>query len=1101
MNRQRQTTTLLTALAAILLLTLAGPAGFAGDDAGKRPLMRFPDIHGDTVVFVHGNDIWKAPAAGGTAVRLTIHDGDESFPRFSPDGSLIAFTGEYDGNSDVYVMDPDGGNITRVTWHPGTDTVVGWHPAKDKILFNSTRGTTGRVGRLYLISPDGTGVEELIMHWAAAGSFAPDGSKIAFNKVSRENRTWKRYQGGLAQEVYLYDFATDEERNLTVFKGTDRAPMWIGEAVYFSSDRDGVLNLHRVDPSSGAIEQLTSHTAYDVRRPSAGDGRIVYELGGTLRVFDTAAGTDAEIPVQIRSDAPEARPVWVDVDDAVTGFDISPSGKRVLVSARGEVFSVPKENGPTRNLSEDCGARDKFAAWSPDGKKVAWLSDRSGEYEIWLADADGGGDPEKLTSHADGYRHTLRWSPDSTKIAFADQTLTCRYIDVETKAITDIDKADYEDVDVALDLKPIHDFAWSPDSRYIAYSKMDETLVQKVYVHEVESGINRCVSGGLFADFGPAFSRDGKHLFFVSNRRFNPTFCDFEWEMVYKKAAGIYCLTLARDGDPLLPPQSDEEPAAEVDEDEAGEEKNGGEGDDGVTVTIDFDGLADRIEALPLPRSNYRGLTAGDGVLYYLDAEEGDFNRFEFRSMVDRDLHAFSFEDREAETVIKGLRGYTLSADGKSIVYRKRSGLGVIAASARTSKGESLDLSGLRMKIDPAREWAQIFNEAWRLERDFYYDPNMQGIDWPAMKEKYGRLLPFASCRQDLTYIIGEMIGELNTSHTYVYSGDSRRAAERVNIGLLGVDWSVDGTANRYRFARIYDVADWTLGVQPPLAGPGKDVSAGDYLLMVNDEEVTADRNIYSYFEGLAGRQVTLLVNDGPSAEGAKEFTVTPRRSERTLRYRAWLEDNRRKVEEASDGTLGYIHLPDTYTGSTREFPKYFYSQTRKQGLVVDGRFNAGGLDPDIFLQRLNKKTLSYWTRRHSHDQSTPVVVTRAHLALLTNMRAGSGGDMVPMEFQMHGMGPVIGTRTWGGLVGVSMFIGLIDGGAITAPDYRIYDTDGKWIVEGEGVTPDIEVQLNSAEMARGVDAQLNAAIDYLLKKIEEEPRPWPEHEPFPTDR
>ncbi len=1058
--------------------------------------MRYPDIHGDTVVFVYGNDIWKAPATGGTAVRLTVHDGDESFPRFSPDGSLIAFTGEYDGGADVYVMDTDGGEITRVTWEPGYDQVVGWHPVKNKIIFTSSRNTNSRVGRLYLISPDGTGLEELIMHWAVAGSFSPDGKQIAFNKVSREDRTWKRYQGGLAQEVYLYDFATDEERNLTNFEGTDRTPMWIGDTVYFTSDRDGVLNVYSADPATGTIEQVTRHTEYDARRPSMGGTRIVYELGGSLWLLDTTSGETAQIPVEIRADAPEIRPALVDVADQVRGIDISPSGKRALVTARGEVFSVPQKNGPTRNLSSDCGAREKDAAWSPDGAKVAWISDRSGEYEIWMAEADGSGEPVKLTSHEDGYRHTLRWSPDSSKIAFADQTLRCFYLDVDSKMITEIDKADFEDVDVSIDLKPIHDFSWSPDSRFVAYSKMDETLVQKVYIHELASGINRCVSSGLFNDFGPVFSRDGQHLFFVSNRRFNPTFCDFEWEMVYKKVAGIYCLTLQVDGDPLLPPQSDEEPAGEEESDTSGDE----EGDD-ADVVIDFDGLAERIEALPLPRGNYRNLASGDGTLYYLDADEGDFNRFEFRNVRSRDLHAFSFEDREAETVIEGISAYRLSANGKSIVYRKRPGVGIISASDRKSKGGSLDLSGLKIKIDPAAEWAQIFNEAWRLERDFYYDPNTQGIDWPAMREKYGRLLPFASCRQDLTYIIGEMIGELNTSHTYVYSGDSRRQAERVNIGMLGVDWEVDDAASRYRFGRILDVADWTLDVIPPLAGPGKDVAAGDYLLAVNGTEVTADRNVYSYFEGLAGQQVTLLVNGSPSVDGARELVVEPLRSERTLRYRAWVEDNRKKVEEASGGKLGYMHLPDTFTSSTREFPKYFYGQTRKQGLVIDGRFNAGGLDPDIFLQRLNKKTLAYWTRRYSHDQSTPSVVTRAHLALLTNRRAGSGGDMLPMEFQMHKMGPVIGTRTWGGLVGVSMFIGLIDGGAITAPDYRIYDPSGKWIVEGEGVTPDIEVELNSAEMARGEDAQLNTAIDYLMKKIEEEPRPWPQHEPFPTDK
>jgi tricorn protease len=490
-----------------------------------------------------------------------------------------------------------------------------------------------------------------------------------------------------------------------------------------------------------------------------------------------------------------------------------------------------------------------------------------------------------------------------------------------------------------------------------------------------------------------------------------------------------------------------------------------------------------------------------ESAVFYLNKDEGDFNRFEFRNIGAMDLYRFSFEEREEEKVIGGIHGYALSADGKSIVYRQRNSIGIIDASAKDSGGEALDLSDMTMHLDPRAEWTQIFNEAWRMERDFYYEPNMHGLDWDAMKDKYGKLLPYASCRQDMRFIIGELIGELNTSHTYVFGGDRRRDADYVNVGMLGVDWELDEANNRYRFGKIYRVCDWTRGIIAPLSIPGVHVNEGDYILRVNGLEVTADRNIFSYFQGLAGEQVTLLVNGKPSEKDAVEYTVEPLGSEFLLRYLHWVEHNRLLAEKESNGQIGYLHLPDTYMGSAREFPKYFYSQTRKKGLIVDGRFNGGGLDPDIFLQRLDKKVLGFWTRRYSHTQMNPNFATRAHLVCLTNRQAGSGGDMLPMEFQMKGMGPVIGTRTWGGLVGVSMWIGLIDGGGLSAPDYRIYNSDGEWVVENEGVTPDIIVDLDPVEMAEGYDAQLMKAIEVLMDKIKEDPRPWPKHPPFEVDR
>ncbi len=1070
-----------------------------GTNAIERPLMRFPDISKNTIVFVYGEDIWSVSADGGVAKRLTIHDGQERYPRFSPDGSMIAFTGEYDGNPDVYVMNCDGGDIRRVTYHPGYDRVVGWHPTKNKIMFVSGRKHF-RFTKLYLVSPDGTGLEEVILHNVAHASFSPDGKKIAYNEVEREFRTWKRYRGGLAQEVNLYDLEADEDRNISKFEGTDRLPMWIGDRIYFSSDRDGALNIYSVDPVSGSIEQLTFHREYDVRRPSEGDGRIVYELGGSIWLLDTRTKETHKVPIEIRTDVPEVRASIINVREFIQGIGISPSGKRALVVARGEVFTVPREHGPIRNLTSSSGSREKDAAWSPDGAKVAYLSDKSGEYEIYIANADGSGVPKKLTSNENGYRHTLRWSPDGSKIAFADQTLALFIVDVASGKVTKADKALYENMDISLDLKDIYDFSWSPDSKYIVYSKMNADLVTQLYLYSLEDGSIHCLSNGLFNDFHPVFSRDGKRIFFVSNRRFDPVFCDFEWEMVYKKTSGIYCLTLQEGLEPFLPLRSDEEALSapsKPQESKRSEAKK----PRSSKMEIDFDGIANRVEALPLPPGNYRYLSVNEKSLFYMDREDGDFNRFEFRVPETMNLCAFDFEDRKERKIVDEINSYALSADGSSIVYKQGSVVGIIDSNERNSAGNALDLSDLTMELDPRSEWMQIYNEAWRMERDFYYEPGMHGIDWVAIGEKYRKLVPFASCRQDIEFLVGEMIGELNTSHTYVYGGNKRRSAERVEVGMLGADFEVDPSVLRYRISRILRVPDWTRGTMPPLAKPGLKVSEGDYILSVNGREVFADREIYAYFQGLARKQVTLRLSDRADGKGAWEIVVEPLADETALRYLDWCENNRLVVERESKGKIGYIHLPDTYTGSAREFPKYFFSQTRKQGIIVDGRFNGGGLDPWIFLQRLTRPITGYWTRRYSHDQTSPFFAVRAHLACLTNKQAGSGGDELPFEFQLLKIGPVIGTRSWGGLVGVSMFIGLIDGGSLTAPDYRIYDPQGRWVVENEGVRPDIEVELHPAEMARGYDAQLMKAVEVLLEKIEQDPRPWPVHEAFPVDR
>jgi len=1072
------------------LVLLSSTDLLIGDET--NPMLRFPDIHKDNVVFVSAGDIWIAPASGGEAKRLTIHDGNERYPKFSPDGEYIAFTGEYDGNSDVYVMNTDGGNITRLTYNPTYDEVLGWHPTGNKILFQTRRapGTGIPTSRIYSISPDGGFPEPLILVEGARGSFSPDGSQIAFNKSARADRTWKRYKGGRAQDVYLYDLETNKETQLTDFKGTDRYPMWINDAIYFSSDRDGHLNLYTILPDREGLKQLTHHEVYDVRRPSAGGETIVYEHGGDIWAMDINKEKPRKLDISIGADALGARPRMINVKKHITGLGISPNGKRALIEARGEVFTVPRNNGPIYNLTQSSGAHDKDPAWSPDGKKVAYISDKSGEYEIHIVDAQGDDEAVQLTNHDAGYRHTLRWSPDGQKIAFTDQKLTLYYLNVDNREIVKVDKARYESVDVPIDEKPIYDFQWSPDSRYLAYSKMTQHQMSQLFIYALETDQTHNVSQNLFHDFHPVFTEDGNHLLFVSNRHFNPTFDDFEWEMVYKDVAGIFALTLEKDGEPFLPYENDQA----VDS----EDKST---DDNAKVTIDFEGLSDRIEALPLPRGNYRYLSVNDQSLFYLNKEDGDFNRFEFRDVKTMNLHAFDFDSRKERKIIESVEAYQLSKDGEGIAYRRKDEAGIISSKATESKGHKLDLANLEMELEPRKEWKQIFNEAWRLERDFYYEPKMHGVDWQLMKERYGKLIDRATSRNDVRYIIGELIGELNTSHTYVFGGESERDAESVDVGMLGADYKIDEAANKYRFKKILRSASWSQGAIPPLDKPGLNVDEGDYLLEINGKDVSAEKNIFSYFQGLAGKQVHLMVNDQPRKEGARNITVKPIRNERNLRYINWVERNRKKVAELTDGKVGYLHFPDTYMGSSTIFPRYFYSQLRKEALIIDGRFNRGGLDPYVFLRRLNTKPLAYWTRRYSHDQTVPPTTTRAHMVCLTNKYAGSGGDMLPYEFRQMDMGKIVGTRTWGGLVGVSQFIPLIDGGGLTAPDYRIYNPDGEWIIENEGVTPDEIIELDSREMSNGVDAQLRKGLEILRQKMENDPKEWPEHRPYPVDK
>jgi tricorn protease len=881
--------------------------------------------------------------------------------------------------------------------------------------------------------------------------------------------------------------------------------MWIGDTIFFEADPDGVLNLYSLDPKSGQQKQLTRYTDYDAGRPSDGNGKIVFDRANGLEVYDTATGQTKQVAFEILQDSLETRPYVKNVKDWITHIGLSPDGTRAVVVARGDVFTVPREKGVIRNLSRDPGSRDKDAVWSADGKRIAFFSDRGGEYELWLADPLGKDKPARLTTHKDGYRFALRWSPDSKKLAFTDQTLTLSYVDVDTKQLIKVDKAEYEAMDLAIDAKPIFDHAWSPDGRFLAYTKMGADLVNRIWIYSLDTKEAKPVTAGPLDAFGPVFSEDGQRLFFVSNRRFDPTYSDMDFELVYKKVAGLYALSLRAAGPALLPPKTGDEPRKPKWKEKGGfeaEKSSEAKAKETPTKTVvDFAGIEGRVEPLPLPRGNYRALGVGKGLLFFLDADEGDFNRFDIREPGTRKLVAFDLEERKTRTVLEAVDDYALSSDGKVLVWRRGSDIGMVDAGEEKPKAEPLDLADLTMTIDPRAEWKQIYRDVWRTERDYYYEPGMHGLDWTAIGKKYEPLMEAAESRAEVRWTIGELIGELATSHTYVYGGDRHRKTETISVGMLGADWVADPASGRYKIERILRSPDWTTGAVPPLAAPGVDAREGDLLIAVDGREVTTAGEVYAAFQGLVDKPVRLTLAAGGKAADTRDVLAVPVADESKFRYLDWLDRNLKTVEAASGGKIGYLHLPDTFTGSAEMFPLYWYGQTRKEGLIVDGRFNAGGLDPDPFLNRMDSPVLFYWTRRYSHDYATPLVATRAHKAMLTNRQAGSGGDMLPAEFQLKKMGPVIGTRTWGGLVGVSMFTPLVDGGAFTAPDYRVYSTDGKWVIENEGVEPDITADLDPAGMAKGYDAQLMKAVDYLMKKIAEEPRPAPRRPPFPTTR
>jgi tricorn protease len=1045
--------------------------------AEEARLLRFPDIHRDKVAFVYAGDIWVASSGGGRAERLTSDEGLELFPKFSPDGRRIAFSAEYSGSRQVYVMSVDGGLPRQLTFYNdvgpmpprgGFDyRVLDWTPDGKHILIRANRLPWGvRMGRLYLVPAEGGMERPLPIPESGPGMFSPDGTRVVYTPLSREFRTWKRYRGGRAQDVWIFDLESGAAEQITEFEGTDNQPTWVGDMIYFTSDRDRRLNLYAYDTASRETRQVTHHEDFDVLWPSAGPEQVVYECGGFLYRFDPEEGTSVQIPIQISGDFLNTMPRFRDVRENISSASLSPSGKRALLGARGEVFTAPAEKGEVRNLTRTASVREMDPTWSPDGRWIAYLSDRSGEYEIYTRAQDGSGEERQVTHDGDTWRFPPRWSPDGTRLAFGDKKQRLRYVDVESGSVVDVDTSEGND---------IQDYRWSPDSRWLVYTKVDEAFLSSIYVYSLEQERVHRLTDDLTNDYQPVFDPEGRYLYFLSDRDYDLTFSGYEFNYLYADTTRVYVATLQADGPPLLAPTSDEEEPEEAD----GEKKETPSGDDEEApkpLSIDVAGFGGRVVALPDPAGNYRSLEAtADSVLYLVGDGE------------DAELRRFKLEEEEVEVILKGIELYDVSDDGKKVLYRADDTYGIVELGPDKKVGDgALNLDGLQMKVDPRAEWKQIFLDGWRITRDWFYDPNLHGVDWEAVRELYAPLVEHVAHRADLDYIFGELGGELSAGHYYVGWGDFPRP-KRIDGGLLGAEIEPD-TSGYFRVTKIYAGENWHPGYRSPLTEPGVDVREGDLILSVDGESTRGVPNFYRLLENTADRTVVLRVNDEPTTEGSREARVRPVPRETNLRYLDWVRSRRERVDELSGGRIGYIHLPNTAEEGNRELQKHFFPQSQKDALIFDARYNGGGFIPDRMIELATRTQLSYWARRGIQPMRTPAYAHTGPKACLINGLSSSGGDAFPYYFRKLGLGKLIGTRTWGGLIGLQGNPGLMDGGTIAVPRFRFFDTEGEWDVENIGVAPDIEVVDRPDLVARGHDPTLEKAVEVLLDELERQP-------------
>ena len=1065
----------------------------------QTKLLRFPDISGDQIVFTYAGDLWLVGDAGGAARRLTAHPGLELFAKFSPDGQWIAFTGQYDGDEQVYVVPVTGGAPRQLTFYPakgpfaprwGFDNqVYDWTPDGEAILFRSMRyGYDLSDTRLFTVAVAGGLPQPLPMPISGAGDLSPDGSRIVYSPLVRDFRTWKRYEGGWAQELYIFDLDSYDFERLTDHPRADRDPMWIGDEIYFTSDRDGKNNLYAYDTLSRVTEQLTREDVWDIRWPADdGESRIVYELDGELQVFDIAAGRSRPLSIFVPDDGLYKRPHFKSVGDQIEDFSLSPKGERALFVARGDVFSTPIEKGATRNLTATSGAHDKWASWSPDGRRIAFISDRTGEEEVYVVDQDGSGEPEQLTENGDAMRYSPKWAPDGERIAFTDKNGKLWVVTVDSKTITLV----ADDQQGAIDA-----YAWSPHGGHLAFILSEVSGYGSIHIWSVGDSTRHKITSELFNEFDLAWDPEGNYLYYLSDREYTPQISSIEWNFATDRETFVYALALRDDVAHPLPPESDEVTLDEKKEEDEAEDEEG----DKAYLEIDFEGLGDRVARIPVESDNYGGLSAAKGFILF--ARGGPFY-YGRSSDIETELKIFSFEDREAKTLAENIQGYALSSDGTKVLVRHPSGFKLYDVSV-TGKDSAKEVStaALRSRIVPQDEWAQIFDEVWRRYRDFFYVENMHGYDWEALREQYRPWLEHVGHRSDLNYLIGEMIAELSVGHAYVEGGDYD-LPERHDVALLGAELELDPAANRFKISRILPGHNEEDHYRSPLTEIGVDVGDGDYLLAIDGVELSGDMNPYRLLRDKGDRQVELTVGSASTLVGSRKVYFEPITAETSLRYLDWVEGNYHRVSEMTGGRVGYMHIPDMGDSGLREFIKWYFPQIRKAGLIVDVRGNGGGNVSQMLIERLGRRPLGTGFGRNSETTDTyPGTAFYGHMACLLDEDSASDGDIFPFYFREAGLGPLIGKRTWGGVVGIAGRGPLIDGGTIYVPEFSTNDMEGNWIIEGIGVEPDIEVENDPKSVLEGRDPQLERAVEEVLKAIEADPKVLPERPapPVKTD-
>ncbi|MBP1766050.1 MAG: protease [Candidatus Aminicenantes bacterium] len=1087
-------------LSAVLLFVSLNAISEAGPILAQKPA-----LNRTHVVFVCAGDLWKVSRDGGAAQRLTSGPGVESNPVFSPDGSLIAFTGEYDGNVDVFVIPAEGGEPQRLTWHPAADVALAWTPDGKKILFTSGRTAYSRFNELFTVGVKGGFPERLPLPMGYEGSFSPDGRHIAYVPLRRVFNAWKRYRGGTATPVWIADLSDSRIEKIPRKDSNDYEPMWVGDKVYFLSDREGPVTLFSYDVKTKEVSRVIPNDGLDLKSASAGPGAIVYEQFGSLNLYDLAGGKTKPLSVSIDGDLLEVRDKFVNVGDSLSSPSLSPNGVRAAFEARGEIITVPEEKGDARNITNTPGAMERYPAWSPDGQKIAYFSDESGEYELHVRDQKGSGEVVRIAlEKSPTFYFSPRWSPDNKKIAYEDCHLNLWYVDLEKKTPVRVDK------DRSLAGQGNLGPEWSPDSMWLAFIKRLPNYLGAVFLYSLETGQSAQVTDGM-SDAGlPVFDPGGKYLYFTASTDSGASLQPDIHSIFRDVTSTVYLAVLDRAEPTPFSPQSDEEKPDDKSKkaaDEAGKKEEEKKPDKKeVVVKIDLEGILQRILAVPLPARRYVDLQTGDSGTLLAIATDPPLPGTPFSQGAS--VHRFDLKERRADVVVGGIDFFEMARDGKKYLYSQKGGwrigtlkpmppAGAPAPPPAPGPGsdKTMPTQDIQIRVKPLEEWRQMYREAWRIEREFFYDPNLHGLDLEWAQKKYAPYVEAVASRTDLNYLFAEMLGEITVGHLGVGGGDIPRA-KRVATGLLGADYVVEN--GRYRFSRIYSGENWNPDLQAPLTQPGVNVKAGDYLLAVDGREVMGTESLFKFFEAKAGKQVVLTVGPEPKMAGTREVTVVPVGSESALRNFGWIEDNRRYVERVTNGKVAYVYMPDTAFGGYTYFNRYFYAQVGRDALIVDERFNGGGMLATDIIERFGRKLMSLVATRDGVDEVQPQGAIFGPKVMLINEFAGSGGDAMPWYFQRAKVGPLVGKRTWGGLVGRAGAPQLMDGGFVTAPSSGVWSPDGHWIAENVGVSPDVEVELDPALVRQGKDPQLDKAVEIVMDGLAKNPPQKPKRPAYP---